>query len=194
MTKTKRKHRLVIEVSTSHGITERNAMRFMNEWLLSIDLDKEPLVKGEVDIYIEKLAVKEFRAAVRHATDVEPLAPAMMKLRAGIDSLQDKVTALIDLARKSQAAIIIAVLLIGISSMASADAVNTAIIKDYSNKELKIRVSDLIEGCYLSSDCHELRAIYAELKRRGICYGPRTAETPHTMWDYHKCGLGVYDR
>lgn len=90
----KRKHRLVIELSTSAPLTERQAAKFLNERLKKLDHDAEPLCEHEIsgnDVYVTKLVVKEFTRVISRATDLSPVPAAISKLKSTLSMLQTDV-------------------------------------------------------------------------------------------------------
>lgn len=56
----KRKHRLVVEFTTSHPMTESAAARGLALILSEVDIQRKPIWAAFPDIYGEKLTIKRF--------------------------------------------------------------------------------------------------------------------------------------
>ena len=56
----KRKHRVVVELTTSKPITEKEAVLAMQLLHQRIDLDQAPIWANALNIYADKLAAKSF--------------------------------------------------------------------------------------------------------------------------------------
>lgn len=61
----RRRHRLVVEFTTSHQLSESSALHGLQNLLEDLDLDRRPLWASSPSVYAEKITVKRYTKVSR---------------------------------------------------------------------------------------------------------------------------------